>query len=119
MDRAAILEVPLCNFGETRSVTCSLLYRYWGEDESGKFFETDAPRIAPLLPVAHPLNPKAVPVLLVPGVRRIELEIDPDGIVDETTRANNILTIVPPATLWDGLPMQHQKRTFPEALRRF
>ncbi len=118
-DRAAILEVPLCNFGETRSVTCSLLYRYWGEDESGKFFETDAPRIAPLLPVAHPLNPKAVPVLLVPGVRRIELEIDPDGIVDETTRANNILTIVPPATLWDGLPMQHQKRTFPEALRRF
>jgi hypothetical protein len=118
-DRAAMLEVPLCNFGETSSTTTTLEFRYWHQDQSEPFLTTQSMVLPPLAPSLTGPQPKGVPVLLVPGSARIEIEVDPDGGVDERTLSNNTIEIVPPAGFWDRMPVLRQKHTLPKALERF
>jgi len=119
MDRAAIIEVPLSNFGETSSSTTTLEIQYWREGESKPVLSSQAVVIPPIQPALGGLHPKRVPVLLVPQCDRVEIEVDPDGGVDERTRNNNTLKIVPPEGFWDRMPVLRQQRTAPKTLERF
>ena len=119
MDRAAIIEVPLSNFGETWSSTTTLEIQYWREGERKPDLSSQAVVIPPIQPALGGLHPKRVPVLLVPRCDRVEIEVDPDGGVDEKTRANNTIKIIPPSGFWEKMPVLRQQRTAPRTLERF
>jgi len=117
VDRGVLLLVPITNFGESESATCTLQFIY--------HFEGNAPTMTlppiKIPPVAPSLDGKIVgrpvPVLILPGMKRIELEIDPENLLDESDMKNNRLTFSPPLRLWDNFPSLVQKRKQPAALR--
>jgi hypothetical protein len=118
-DRAVILDVPLCNFGETPSATTTLEFKYWQGSERVPFLVTQSVVLPPLAASLERTEPKGIPVLLAPGCARVEIKIDPDGGTDERTRANNSIEIIPPEGFWDGVPVLRERRTVPKALERF
>ncbi len=117
-DRAVLLDVPLCNFGETVSTTTTLKFQYWREGGNEPYFSTEAVVLPPVAPSLGVPQPKGIPVLLVPNSTRVEIGIDPDGGMDERTRANNTIEILPPPGFWEKMPVLRQKRTLPKALER-
>lgn len=117
-DRAIILEVPLSNFGETPSPTSTMKINYWHENESRPFFTIESVVVPPVPASYDKPQPKGVPLVLAPGCARIKMEIDPDNGMDERTRANNIIEIIPPQGFWEQIPVLKEKRTLPKALQR-
>ena len=106
VDRGAMLPVPLTNFGETDSNTCNLTFTYWAEGQSEPFPIQPTTRIPSVKPSGEDgtLSGKKVEVLLLPGLSRVDLEVDPEGLVDETDSTNNRLTIVLPKRFWENFP---------------
>jgi hypothetical protein len=117
VDRGAVIPVALTNFGETVSSTCTIRIEYWREGEDKPFLEPPAVLIPPIAPSISEVHPKSVPVIVFPGITRIQLLVDPDKIVDEQTRTNNTLDITIPPGFWERLPAQRETRVEPKALK--
>jgi hypothetical protein len=106
VDRAAQVAVPLTNFGETPSATCSLLYHYWKDSSSEVPSATVTVRIGPVQPTGEQgvFTGKRVPLLLLPGLDRITVDADPLKLVDEETTENNRLDLRIPPSFWERFP---------------
>lgn len=107
VDRGALMPVPLTNFGETVSATCALDISFFREGEAKPLIEPLRMRIPPVWPATEEegeIKGKKVEVLLLPGISRVELNLDPEGLVDETNSDNNRLSVILPKLFWEGFP---------------
>lgn len=118
-DRAVMIEVPLCNFGETKSTTCAVQISYFKGGMKTPLIEPIILRIQPLPPSLHEPHPRSVRLPLLPEADEVVLLVDPDSTVDEVTRDNNRLRIDIPNPFWEGYPSLKPKRVPPKALERF
>lgn len=117
VDRAVIVPIPLTNFGETPSDPCLVQYTYRGED-GAPIVEPFSFAIPTIPPSLGDISPRAIPVLLLPGVKEIEIIADFDDEVDEITTDNNRIRLVLPIRFWDRYPSLAPKRVPPKALER-
>jgi hypothetical protein len=117
VDRGIQLFVPISNFGESESATCGLKYTYRFEGETPPIVLSNV-KIRPISPsLDGKIAGRPAPVLILPGMKKIEIEIDPEGLVDESDTENNRLTFSPPLRLWDDFPSLVPRRKPPQALR--
>ena len=118
VDQGEMVRVPFSNFGETASTTTTIQIDYWKEGEEEPFLSAGTLVLPPVEPSRKEVEPVPLPVLLLPGVDSVTLEVDPDNRVDEQTHENNRLEFEIPAGFWKTMPVLIQRRSPPKILQK-
>ncbi|MCB9783190.1 MAG: hypothetical protein H6751_09540 [Candidatus Omnitrophica bacterium] len=118
VDRGAMILIPLTNFGEVPSATCMVEITYFKKGQKEPFRAPIDFRIGPVEPAGETASGKKFPVLLLPDLDRVKIEIDTGKELREQTRENNVIQFKVPSYFWEDIPVQREKREIPEAIRR-